>query len=100
MNREREIVEKIRECLSEVKDELKGYRVFLFGSRAGGRGGKRSDFDVGVLGPGRLPLKAFFKIEDLLEGIDTLYRIDWVDLNDVSEAFRREALRETETLYG
>jgi len=45
-------------------------------------------------------LATFYKMEDLLEEIPTLYRIDWVDLNRVSPEFRREALKQTEVLCG
>jgi uncharacterized protein len=80
--------------------DLRGYRVVLFGSRAAGDARDRSDFDVGVLGDAPLPLKTFYEMEDLFDGIETLYRIDWVDLNRVSPEFRREALKKSETLYG
>jgi len=73
--------------------------VFLFGSRASGRAGPRSDFDVGVLGPTRLPATTFHKIGELLDGIPTLYGIDWVDFNASSSSFRREAVKQTELLY-
>jgi hypothetical protein len=36
----------------------------------------------------------------MLDGIDTLYEIDWVDFSDTSKAFREEALRTVEVLYG
>jgi predicted nucleotidyltransferase len=80
--------------------ELRGYRVLLFGSRASGNARERSDFDVGVIGEQPLPFKTFYKLEDLFEQIETLYRIDWVDLNCTSPEFRREALKKTEVLYG
>ena len=79
---------------------LRGYRIVLFGSRAAGNALERSDFDVGVLGDAPLPLKTFYEMEDLFDRIETLYRIDWVDLNRVSPKFRNEALKKTEPLYG
>ena len=78
---------------------MRGYQVFLFGSRTSGTARDRSDFDVGVLGDTPLPLATFYKMEDLFEEIPTLYRIDWVDLNRVSPEFRREALKQTEVLW-
>jgi len=41
----------------------------------------------------------FQQIEDWLDEIDTLYRIDWVDMNRVTAAFRAEAMQHTEVLY-
>jgi predicted nucleotidyltransferase len=94
VSREEEILLLIRECLSKFREPLAGYRVILFGSRAVGTARDRSDFDLGVFGATTLPLKRFYEIEDALEDLPTLYRIDWVDLNRASERFRETALSE------
>ena len=59
-----------------MEDDLRGYRVVLFGSRTAGTSRDRSDFDVGVMGDTPLPLATFYKMEDLFDEIPTLYRID------------------------
>ncbi|MCF7817579.1 MAG: nucleotidyltransferase domain-containing protein [Kiritimatiellales bacterium] len=100
MTREREILDEICGQLEKAKDELAGFRVFLFGSRAAGTAKERSDFDIGVYGAGPLALNTFFKISDLLDQVRTLYRIDWVDLHETSEQFRTEALKNARVLYG
>lgn len=100
MNRQEEIIEEIEKQLCRVRRELKGYKVFLFGTRAAGVAHKHSDFDIGILGDRPIPLKTFFKIEDLFDSIDTLYTIDWVDLNRSSASFREEALKNMEILFG
>jgi len=100
MTPQKTIIEEIRKVCNRKAVDLRGYRVVLFGSRAAGEARERSDFDIAVLGDAPLPLKTFYEMEDLFEGIETLYRIDWVDLNRVSPEFRREALKKTETLYG
>jgi predicted nucleotidyltransferase len=99
-SRENQIKDEIRKVCARMGSDLQDYRVFLFGSRVAGGARDRSDFDVGVLGDHPLPLKTYYKMEDLLEQIETLYRIDWVDLNRVSPEFRKEALKKTELLYG
>lgn len=99
MPREEQILAEIRSCLRGVSNDLRGYRVVLFGSRACGNARPRSDFDVGVLGPRNLPPRTFHKIGDLLDEIPTLYAIDWVDLTAAAESFRREAMKQTELLY-
>ena len=99
MTRERQIVEEIKKVLNRAGDGLKGYSVVLFGSRADGTATERSDFDVGIIGPRRLPLGTFYMIDDLLDAIDTLYRIDLVDLHEATGGFRQEALNRTEVLY-
>ena len=94
--RDQEIKEQIRRQVARAGRQLVGYRVFLFGSRACGMARPRSDFDVGVMGPAPLPPAVFQQIEDWLDEIDTLYRIDWVDMNRVTAAFRAEAMRQTD----
>jgi predicted nucleotidyltransferase len=94
------VKEEIRKVCTRMEADLRGYRVVLFGSRASGRAADRSDFDIGIFGEAPLPLRIFYEMEELLEEIPTLYRIDWVDLNRVSPGFRHEAMKHTEVLYG
>jgi len=97
--REEEIVEEIRARVRGMGEALRGHTVVLFGSRAAGTARPRSDFDVGVLGAQPLPVQTFFALQDELEAIDTLYRIELVDLQAASERFRTEALRHAVMLY-
>lgn len=96
----RDIKEEIRKICVQMGEELYGYRVVLFGSRASGNARERSDFDVGVIGETPLPLHTFYEMEDRFDHIETLYRIDWIDLNRASAGLRREAFKKFEVLYG
>ena len=78
---------------------LRGHKVVLFGSRAQGNAKPRSDFDLGVVGDAPLPLEDFFAIEDVLDELPTLYRIDWVDFARVTEQFRAQALQKVEVIH-
>jgi predicted nucleotidyltransferase len=69
------------------------YRVFLFGSRATGSAGKRSDIDIGIEGPAPVPHAVLAAIQDELDEAPTLYTIDVVDFMRVPETFRRIAHR-------
>lgn len=100
MNRETEIKEQIADVMRRNADRLRGHRVFLFGSRATGNARPHSDFDIGVLGDEPLPLNDFFAIEDQLDDLPTLYKIDWVDFNRASPRFSEQAARRVEVLYG
>ena len=93
------ILALLRQVFERHRHELHGYRIILFGSRATGRARPRSDFDIGVIGDRPLPLPVFYAIEEEIENLPTLYRIDWVDLNRASATLREEALREGRTLY-
>ena len=97
--RDAELKAMIRATLVQAAPLLRGHRVFLFGSRASGEAGARSDFDVGVYGAEPLPLCDFYAVEDMFDALPTLYRIDWVDFNRVSPAFRERAMKRTELLY-
>ena len=99
MSRVDEILEMIRRVMRDHAHELAGRRVLLFGSRAEGTAQERSDFDVGVDGSDPLPLEVFYQVEDALDELPALYRIDWVDLNNASPGFRESALLHTKVLY-
>ena len=99
-NKTEAVLGMIRQCMESAETDLLGYKIVLFGSRAVGRAGPRSDFDVGVVGERPMPLDVFYRIEDKLEALPTLYSIDWVDLNRVSPAFRVKALAEASVIHG
>lgn len=100
MSREDQILNWIRDGLLGYADELSGYKVVLFGSRARRNHRERSDFDIGVVGDDPLSLKTYYRIGDFLESLPTLYRIDWVDLNRAMEKLRENALKDAVVLYG
>lgn len=99
MTREDAIKELIRQQLQKIAPKLEGYKVLLFGSRVTGKARERSDFDVAIVGDRPISLRTFYEIEELLDDIDTLYRIDLVDLNRAAPEWRRQALKAVEALY-
>ena len=97
--REQEIRAMLVATMRANTNRLGGHQVVLFGSRAQGKAKSRSDFDLGVVGNTPLPLADFFAIQDMLDELPTLYRIDWVDFARVSERFRSQALKNAEVIY-
>ena len=85
--------------MRQFAPQLRGHRVVLFGSRASGRARPRSDFDIGVIEDQPLPIRDFYEIEDRLEDLPTLYRIDWVDLNKAAPSLRQRALDHAVLIY-
>jgi uncharacterized protein len=69
------------------------YRVFLFGSRATGSAGERSDIDIGIEGPAPVSRAALAAIHEELDEAPTLYTVEVVDFARVPEKFRRVAER-------
>lgn len=100
IDRPAQIRAMIAQIMREAAPRLGNRKVVLFGSRAADRAKPRSDFDIGVIGDEPLPLKDFYAIEDQLDALPTLYRIDWVDLNRASERFRTRALSAVEVIHG
>lgn len=72
---------------------LSHYRLFFFGSRVRGDSLSRSDIDLGIEGPKPVPAKIKLLIEEELENLPTLYKIDFVDFKTVSAKFKKEALK-------
>jgi len=78
-----------------VKKYLPDARVILYGSRARGDYKPNSDFDIAVDNKGRAVESAtIYLIREELDNLPTLKSFDVVDLNSVSEEFRKLILKE------
>lgn len=91
------VKQQLRAMLGRYLD-LSQYRVFFFGSRVQGTGDDRSDIDIGIMGPAPIPSDIRFVIEEEIDGLPILYKMDIVDFADVSEDFRRTALEHIEPI--
>lgn len=70
----------VNEVINEIIEKCKQYeavKVVLFGSRAKGTALERSDIDIAVYG-----VKDFEKLEDEVDDIPTLYKIDLVCVDE------------------
>jgi len=93
--------EKLKEEVLRIigkRLDLRTHTVFFFGSRVSGGGGERSDIDVGVEGPEKIPSGIWLDIQEEARDIPTLYEVEMVDFRRVSEKFRRIALRDIEVI--
>lgn len=84
-----EYLKQIRRMV-EIALPRKGTQVFLFGSAA--RKARFRDCDVGLTG--KITKDEARRLKELLEESDLPYKVDVVDFNHVSEAFRRNVLAE------
>lgn len=74
------------------------HRAVLFGSRATERARERSDWDIGIVGPGPVDGAVLERIREALDALPTLQTFDVVDLATVAPEMRERALREGMTL--
>ena len=72
------------------------YKVFFFGSRVSGKGTDRSDIDIGIEGPFPISPEIKLRIEEEIENLPILYKIEIVDFKRVPSKFREVALRNRE----
>jgi len=91
-------VDKLKKEILEILGkylDLSKYKVFFFGSRVSGSGDSRSDIDIGIEGP-EIPAYAKLEIEEELENLPILYKIDFVDFNNIDEDFKKIAKKYVE----
>ena len=74
-------------------------KLILFGSRATGRAGVRSDIDIGIdLGYPIAP-DVLVAVRDAFDDLPILQKVDVVDFSTVDESFKAVALCQTMSLY-
>lgn len=86
----------MQQIVSVLRKYLDPNRIIIYGSRARGDHDERSDIDIAVDHP---RTKRLF-LQEAEQEIPTLLRIDIVDLDEASEALRREIAKEGVVIYG
>jgi len=90
-----ELRELARRVAAIVRDEVgREAQVFWFGSWVWGDATPRSDLDIGVLGTAALAPASRARIDDELDALPSLRRIDVVDMRCVRQELRDRVLRE------
>ncbi len=74
------------------------YQVFLFGSQATGQATERSDYDIGIEAEKAIPDGVIFGMEEELDGLPDLHKVEVVDFHLVSEEFKRVAKKKITVL--
>ncbi len=93
--------EKLKKEILEIVGEhldLNEYEVFFFGSRVSGKGDERSDIDVGIEGKEPVPFSTISAVQEKLEELPVLYKIDVVDFTGADENFKSVAKKDIELL--
>ena len=91
---------RVAERLNETADwaAARGVDLVVFGSFARGENRPGSDLDLGLLWRQERDAAVAIKIEDQLDQLPTVRRIDVVDFSRVSPDFRKQALRSVRKL--
>ena len=101
MKLEHEDLEKLKKQLLAIIGrhiDLASYGVFFFGSRVNGRSVEQSDIDIGIEGDKPLPPGLLSDIQDEIEALPVLYKIDAVDFAKVNESFKAVAKQQVESV--
>lgn len=90
------VADDLSEARRIVIEGLGGYsiRVYLFGSRARGEGGRASDIDIAVLAPEPLPGWVLSEVRERIEESRIPFKVDIIDLSTTDPAFRERVLKE------
>jgi len=81
-----ENIQLIKEIVFKHLDPAKN-RAYIFGSRVRGDNSRFSDFDLGIEGE-KLPAEIYFSIVQDLEDSDIPYKVDVVEMREVSDRFK------------
>ncbi|MZP28190.1 nucleotidyltransferase domain-containing protein [Heliobacterium undosum] len=88
----------VNRLIEELKKRPEVERIILFGSRARGDHEERSDIDLAIVAPDATQ-RQWFDILDAVEEADTLYSIDVLRWEEVSNALRDRIANEGKVLY-
>lgn len=89
---ERSISELKKVVIALLKNE--NVKIMLFGSRARGNNYPYSDVDIGILPSGRFDEKKLTLLKEAIENLNFPYKIEMVNLAEVSEAFKIEVQKD------
>ncbi len=90
---EKEYLSQLKEIvITLLKDE--DVKIVLFGSRARGDNHRFSDVDIGIIPLGKLRAERITLLKEKVEDLNIPYKVEIVNLSEVSESFRTEALKD------
>lgn len=77
--------------LNTLKDER--VKIVLFGSRSRGDNHLTSDVDIGLIPYGDIDKKRIVLLREKIEDLNIPYKVEIVTFTDVSESFKKEAMK-------
>jgi len=89
---EKEYLSIIKEAVvASLKDDK--VKIILFGSRARGDNNRCSDVDIGIIPFGKFKEERITLLKEKIENINIPYKVEIVNLSEVSEEFKKEAMK-------
>ena len=97
MQRREQIILWLREILEKNLSGL-NYRAFIFGSQANLAELKRADIGIGLIGNEPKQLQQLADINEAIENLPMLYKIDLVNFNEADDRFKIVAFKNIDWL--
>lgn len=93
MIRENKYIKKLRKMVVEfLKND--NVRIVLFGSRARKEENKYSDIDIGIIPRKGFDQRKIVFLKDEIEKLNIPFKVEIVNFLEVSDDFKKEALKE------
>lgn len=86
--------------LTELKELIltllgdENIKIIVFGSRARGNNNISSDVDIGLIPYGKINEDKIVLLKEKIEELNIPYKVDIVNFTEVSESFKKEAMKE------
>jgi hypothetical protein len=87
------LLDKLRKFLLDFLED-EDVKIILFGSRARGDFINVSDVDIGIIVGKGFDRRKLILLRECIEEFNIPYKVEIVDLSEVSEEFKQTALRE------
>ncbi len=87
---EEKLKKEVLEIIGKHLD-LEKYKVFFFGSRISGEADEKSDVDIGIEGPEKIPSSIMAEIREEIFNLPILYQVDVIDFTSADKDFRKIA---------
>jgi len=87
INIESKYLELVKNIIKSVLQD-ENLKIYVFGSRATGKAKQYSDLDIALKSDSKIDSNKMSKIATELEDTTIPYKVDIIDLNDISEAFK------------
>lgn len=83
-----------------LREHVPEYEVWVFGSRVQGTAKRYSDLDIALVGSEKLDFNRLYRLKEAFEESELPIRVDVIDWQTTSDAFRQVIKKRYECLVG